>query len=184
MFSLFVTGLLLLSDATVARPDRHAVSVTPVKPSASGTVKAKPVVAKPVVAKPVVVRPAATKPLSHPGAKSVTPPLKVLPAAPVVVQVPVVTAQAYRQAPMPVGLIDLTLAQVQKLLGKPVLEVWEDEARKLQYRGKACVLDIYFYPEDAGRLPRSTYVDARRPDDGRSVDRAACLRYLRQGIIP
>lgn len=63
--------------------------------------------------------------------------------------------------------------------GTPRLDVREGDARKLQFSGQACVLDIYLYPPDKGGEPRATYVDARRASDGQDVDRAACVAALR-----
>jgi hypothetical protein len=57
--------------------------------------------------------------------------------------------------------------------------VWEGDARKLQFSGSPCILDVYLYPGAQGREPQATYVDARR-SDGRDVDRAACVQALRK----
>lgn len=64
--------------------------------------------------------------------------------------------------------------------GTPRLDVWEGDARKLQFTGHACVLDIYLYPTPTSREPLATFVDARRASDGQDVDRAACVAALRQ----
>lgn len=64
--------------------------------------------------------------------------------------------------------------------GRPRLDVWEGDARKLQFSAKACVLDIYLYPPAPGREPAATYVDARRASDGQSVDRASCVAALKK----
>lgn len=64
--------------------------------------------------------------------------------------------------------------------GQPRLDVLEGDARKLQFVGPPCVLDIYLYPAAPGREPQATYVDARRPSDGKDVDRAACVAALRK----
>ncbi len=64
--------------------------------------------------------------------------------------------------------------------GQPRLDVTEGDARKLQFSGQACVLDIYLYPTRSGAEPSATYVDARRGSDGLDVDRAACVAALRQ----
>jgi hypothetical protein len=62
--------------------------------------------------------------------------------------------------------------------GQPQLDVREGDARKLQFSGQPCVLDVYLYPPDKGGEPRATYVDARRASDGKDVDRAACIAAL------
>ena len=60
------------------------------------------------------------------------------------------------------------------------LDVVEGDARKLQFSGEPCVLDIYLYPMRKGGEPAATYVDARRSSDGLDVDRASCIAALRQ----
>ena len=77
------------------------------------------------------------------------------------------------------GVIGMNEAELARQFGKPRLTVWEGDARKLQFSGTACVLDIYLYPPAAGGEPRATYVDARRATDGRDVDRIACVNALR-----
>lgn len=79
------------------------------------------------------------------------------------------------------GVIGADQAALQRAFGVPRLDVWEGDARKLQFSGEACVLDIYLYPPSQGAAPTATYVDARRQSDGLDVDRAACIRALRGG---
>ena len=78
------------------------------------------------------------------------------------------------------GVIGATRGDLSRQFGAARLDVWEGDARKLQYAGSACVLDIYLYPSSAGREPQATYVDARRASDGKDVDRASCIGALRQ----
>ena len=78
------------------------------------------------------------------------------------------------------GVIGATRADIVRQFGAARLDVWEGDARKLQYAGNACVLDIYLYPGSPGREPQATYVDARRASDGKEVDRASCIGALRQ----
>ena len=77
------------------------------------------------------------------------------------------------------GVIGATGDALARQFGTPRLEVWEGDARKLQFGGTACVLDVYLYPPSAGREPQATYVDARRASDGADVDRAACIAALK-----
>ena len=56
----------------------------------------------------------------------------------------------------------------------------EGDARKLQFSGTACILDVFLYPGAPGREPQATYVEARRGSDGKDVDRASCVAALRQ----
>jgi len=67
-----------------------------------------------------------------------------------------------------------------RLFGQPRLDVREGDARKLQFGGKPCVLDVYLYPDAPGTTPRASYVDARRASDGRDVDRASCVAALKK----
>lgn len=78
------------------------------------------------------------------------------------------------------GVIGATAADLARQFGKPRLEVWEGDARKLQFSAAPCILDVFLYPAAPGREPQATYVDARRPSDGQDVDRAACIAALRQ----
>ena len=75
-------------------------------------------------------------------------------------------------------VIGNTAAGLARHFGQPRLNVIEGDARKLQFIGKACVLDIYLYPPRPGAEPTATHVDARRESDGLDVDRAACVHAL------
>jgi hypothetical protein len=75
------------------------------------------------------------------------------------------------------GVIGRTAKYLEAGFGKPNLDIREGPARKLQYSGAACVLDVYLYPPSGGGEPIVTYVDARRPD-GADFDRASCVAAL------
>lgn len=77
------------------------------------------------------------------------------------------------------GVIGSDALQLGRTFGTPRLDVIEDDARKMQWSGTACILDVYLYPPAGGGKPTATYVDARR-GDGRDVDRAACVAALRK----
>jgi hypothetical protein len=77
------------------------------------------------------------------------------------------------------GVIGVGAAELTRQFGPPRLEVWEGDARKLQFSGSACVLDVYLYPGPRGDELQATYVDARRPSDGQAIDRATCVAALR-----
>lgn len=68
---------------------------------------------------------------------------------------------------------------LKRLFGEPRLDVVEVNGRKLQFVGKACILDAFLYPEGKGRTEIVTYVDARR-SDGAAVDRASCIEALQR----
>ena len=78
------------------------------------------------------------------------------------------------------GVIGSSAASLTRLFGTPRLDVWEGDARKLQFSGNDCVLDVFLYPAAPGQEPRATYVETRRPAGGRDVERAACFTALRQ----
>lgn len=78
------------------------------------------------------------------------------------------------------GVIGATAADLSRQFGKPRLEVWEGDARKLQFSAAPCILDVFLYPAAPGREPQATYVDARRSSDGQDVDRASCIAALRK----
>jgi len=75
------------------------------------------------------------------------------------------------------GIIGRDAGALKRLFGEPRLDVVEVYGRKLQFAGKACVLDAYLYPEGRANVEIVTYVDARR-SDGAAVDRAACVEAL------
>lgn len=98
----------------------------------------------------------------------VTPPSRVTAPAPTVVQ--------------PVqhnALIGNSADAINRMFGKPRLDVTEGAARKLQFAGSACTLDIYFYPDRAGAAPVATHVDART-SDGRNTAVDGCAQALRR----
>lgn len=78
------------------------------------------------------------------------------------------------------SVIEQDAASLTRLFGQPRLAVREGDARKLQFAGTACVLDVFLYPLRMGGEPVATYVEARRASDGQEVDRAACAQALRR----
>ena len=92
------------------------------------------------------------------------------------------TAPAARPLALPglEGVIGADRDSLLRSFGAPRLDAFEGDARKLQFSGSACVLDVYLYPPAAGAPPRATYVEARRATDAREVDRAACVAALRR----
>lgn len=87
---------------------------------------------------------------------------------------------AVQMAPGLEGVIGANQGQLTRMFGQPRLDVWEGDARKLQFTGTACVLDVFLYPSTASKEPHATYVETRRSSDGQNVDRAACVAALRQ----
>jgi hypothetical protein len=74
-------------------------------------------------------------------------------------------------------VMGIDVATMKRLFGEPRLDIIEVYGRKLQFIGKACVLDAYFYPDGPNGTEIVTYVDARR-SDGAEVDRSACIEAL------
>ncbi len=79
------------------------------------------------------------------------------------------------------SVMGLNVAQLQHKFGIPRLDIREANGRKLQFDGKACILDVYLYAPD-GRPANDksevvTHIDARR-SDGAEVDRVACVNAL------
>lgn len=112
-----------------------------------------------------------------PARPSVTPPPQEVQVAP--------STQAFRaprvmNVPGLENVIGKNETALANLFGPPRLTVKEGDARKLQFAGDACVLDVYLYPLEPRGEPSATYVDARRASDGLDVDRANCVRALRR----
>jgi hypothetical protein len=114
---------------------------------------------------PPIVRPPVT---GIPPTRPVTPP-----------RTGFLTPQVHR-APGLEGVIEQDATHLTRLFGQPRLDVREGDARKLQFAGQACVLDVFLYPLRPGAEPVATYVEARRASDGAEVDRAACAQALRR----
>lgn len=76
------------------------------------------------------------------------------------------------------GIIRQPAAALVSRFGQPRLDTPEGDMRKLQFRGQACVLDIYLYPLAPGAQPVATWLEARRASDGAPVDRLACIQAL------
>lgn len=77
------------------------------------------------------------------------------------------------------GVIGADADALIRQFGPARLDVREDDARKLQWSGTACILDVYLYPTSPGARPVATHLEARR-GDGRDVDRVACTNALRR----
>lgn len=86
-------------------------------------------------------------------------------------------------APAPVSIDGVRGQNARALIarfGKPQIDLQEGRARKLQFAGSACVLDIYLYPRGRGE-PVATHLDTRLRN-GAPVDPASCLATL--GPVP
>ncbi|PKP65004.1 MAG: hypothetical protein CVT85_08520 [Alphaproteobacteria bacterium HGW-Alphaproteobacteria-7] len=76
------------------------------------------------------------------------------------------------------GVIGSPAAALTRRFGAPRIDLAEGDARKLQFAGPSCVLDIFLYPLSAGAEPTATHVDARLRQGGAAVDQGACIREL------
>lgn len=110
-----------------------------------------------------------------PSAPTVVPPQQPQPA-------PATTFRPARvmNAPGLDGVIGTDAGALVRQFGTPRLDVWEDDARKLQFAGQACVLDVWLYPPAPKAREVATWVEARRQTDGKDVDRASCVAALRR----
>lgn len=88
--------------------------------------------------------------------------------------------QAPARAPQAPGgatrLLGMSTSELVARFGRPALQVREGTSLKLQFRGRACVLDAYLYPNQTGILT-VTHVDTRSPS-GAGTDQATCISAL------
>jgi hypothetical protein len=75
-------------------------------------------------------------------------------------------------------VIGSSAAALVRRFGEPRINLAEGDARKLQYVGSACVLDIYLYPVGQGAEPTATHVEARIRQGGAATDAGACIRQI------
>lgn len=76
------------------------------------------------------------------------------------------------------GVIGSPAGALTRRFGPPRIDLVEGDARKLQFAGAHCVLDIYLYPLASGAEPSATHLEARLRQGGTAVDRGACIREV------
>ncbi|MGY6637925.1 MAG: hypothetical protein ACXIUO_12390 [Erythrobacter sp.] len=76
------------------------------------------------------------------------------------------------------SVIGAQAASLTRRLGEPRLDLFEGDVRKLQFAGRACVMDVYLYPLQPGAEPVATHVEARLREGGAPVDRGQCLNEI------
>ena len=76
------------------------------------------------------------------------------------------------------GVIGMGAAALAQRFGAPRIDLTEGDARKLQFAGPNCVLDIYLYPSRIGVDPTAAHVDARLRQGGAAVDGGVCIREV------
>ena len=123
----------------------------------------------------------AVPPPAAPTPRIVRPPVSgVPPTRPVAPPTTQFRAPEIQRIPGLEGVLEQSAGGLTRLFGTPRLDVREGDARKLQFAGTACVLDVFLYPLRNGAEPVATYVEARRASDGAEVDRAACAQALQR----
>lgn len=76
------------------------------------------------------------------------------------------------------GVIGAPAAALTTRFGAPRIDLAEGDARKLQFAGATCVVDIYLYPLAAATEPTATHVEARLRQGGAPADPGACIREI------
>lgn len=76
------------------------------------------------------------------------------------------------------GVIGSPAGTLTQRFGAPRIDLAEGDARKLQFAGASCVLDIYLYPPRPGAEPTAAHVDARLRQGGAAIDGGACIREV------
>jgi len=90
---------------------------------------------------------------------------------------------SFRGPPMPStgqlgAIIGLQASALIERFGKARIDLSEGDARKLQFTGSTCVLDIFLYPASAGAEPVASHVESRLRRDGSATDRQNCIREV------
>ena len=76
------------------------------------------------------------------------------------------------------SLIGMSAGELIQRFGQPALQIREGRSLKLQFRGRACILDAYLYPPTAGTgAERVAHVDTRL-SSGADTNQLACIRAL------
>ena len=76
------------------------------------------------------------------------------------------------------GVIGAQAGALLRRFGTARIDLSEGDARKLQFSGNACILDIYLYPLRSGAEPVATHVEARLRQGGKETDRTSCIREV------
>lgn len=76
------------------------------------------------------------------------------------------------------GVIGQNAGLLARRFGTPRIDLAEGDARKLQFAGRTCVLDIYLYPLRPGTEAVAAHVAARLRQGGAAIDAGACIREV------
>ncbi|MEQ8410329.1 MAG: hypothetical protein RIC51_04230 [Erythrobacter sp.] len=78
------------------------------------------------------------------------------------------------------GIMGADSRSLRARFGKPRIDAVEGDARKLQFSGETCVLDIYLYPLRDGGTPVATHVEARLRQGGARMPGENCVAEIEQ----
>lgn len=76
------------------------------------------------------------------------------------------------------GVIGAQAGALVRRYGTPRIDLREGDARKLQFAGERCVVDIFLYPTMPGAEAVATHVEARNRSSGAATDRARCIAEI------
>ncbi|MBV7265530.1 hypothetical protein [Erythrobacter ani] len=86
--------------------------------------------------------------------------------------------QAAEASSGPASIIGQRAQALTSRFGTARIDLTEGDARKLQFAGRTCILDIFLYPRANGAQPVATHVEARLRDGGRGADSEACAAEI------
>ena len=87
-------------------------------------------------------------------------------------------APAPQQAAIdPASLVGMTGGRISALFGQPVFVRRDAPGEFWRYRGKSCVLELFFYPKDGAQ--RVDHIETRA-GTGKALNRADCIAALRK----
>lgn len=99
-------------------------------------------------------------------------------------EIPAVTAPATTASPAPqqaaidpASLVGMTGGRISALFGQPVFVRRDAPGEFWRYRGKSCVLELFFYPK--GGAQRVDHIETRA-GTGKALNRADCVAALRK----
>ena len=77
----------------------------------------------------------------------------------------------------PASLVGMTGGRISALFGQPVFVRRDAPGEFWRYRGKSCVLELFFYPK--GGAQRVDHIETRA-GTGKALNRADCVAALRK----
>lgn len=80
------------------------------------------------------------------------------------------------------SVIGKSANSLTRRFGEARIDLFEGDARKLQFISASCVLDIFLYPLERNATPVATHVEARRRIGGGNADRAGCIAEVERSV--